>query len=63
MHTGFWFGSLKERCHLEYLGIYWMTILKWILRKMDRMAWNGLICSGWGRVAAFVNVVMNIRIL
>jgi hypothetical protein len=22
MHTGFWWGNLKERDHLEYLGVY-----------------------------------------
>jgi hypothetical protein len=27
MYTGFWWGHLKERCHLEDPGIVWRIIL------------------------------------
>ena len=30
---GFWWGNLKERDHLEDLGMDEMVILKWILMK------------------------------
>jgi len=43
MHTGFWWGNLKERYHLEDLGIDRRIILKWILNKLDWRVWSGLI--------------------
>jgi len=33
MHTGLWWGKLKERDHLEELRVDGRVILKWILRK------------------------------
>ena len=47
-NTGFWWGDLRERDHLEDLGVYWMIILKRILRKWDEGAWTGLSCLGIG---------------
>jgi hypothetical protein len=41
MHTGFWWGNLKERDHLEDLGLDRMIILKCILTFKCR---NGQIC-------------------
>ena len=37
VHTGFWLGSLRERDHLEDLGVDERVILrvKWILKKWD----------------------------
>jgi len=32
VHTGFWWGNLKERDHLEDLSIDWSIILKWVLK-------------------------------
>jgi len=40
-------GNLRERDHLEYLGIDGRIILKWIFRKWDGGAWTGLI---WHRI-------------
>jgi hypothetical protein len=34
-HTGFWWGDLRERGHLEDLGIDGKVILKWIFKKWD----------------------------
>jgi hypothetical protein len=35
MHTGFWWGNLRERDHLEDPGIDGRIILRWIFRKWD----------------------------
>ena len=52
MHTGFWWGDLRERDHLEEIGLDGRIILKWIFKKWDEEAWTGLIClrigtGGW----------------
>jgi len=41
--TGFWWGDLKERDHLVDLGVDGWIILKWIIKKLDRETWTGLI--------------------
>jgi hypothetical protein len=33
MHARFWWGNLKERDHLENLGVDGIVILKWVLKK------------------------------
>jgi hypothetical protein len=37
VHTGFWWGSLREGNHFEDLGVDEKIILKRILEKWDRM--------------------------
>ena len=34
VHAGFWCGYLKERGHLEDLGVDARIILKWIFKKL-----------------------------
>jgi hypothetical protein len=46
VHTGFWWGDLREGDHLGDRGIDGRIILKWILKKWDG-AWTVL---SWLRI-------------
>jgi len=35
VYTGFWWGNIRERNHLEGLGVDGRIILRWIFRKWD----------------------------
>jgi hypothetical protein len=48
-HTGFWWGNLRERDHLEDQGVDRRIILRWIFRKWDGGPWTGLIWFRMGR--------------
>ena len=47
VNTGFRWGNLRERDHLEDPGIDGRIILRWICRKWNVRAWTGLI---WLRI-------------
>jgi hypothetical protein len=62
VHTGFWWGDLREGNHLGDPGVDRRIILKCILRKWDGgMDWIELAQDrdGWW---ALVNAVMNLRV-
>ena len=46
VHTESWWGNLRERDHLEDLGVDGRVILKFIVT-WDKEAWTGLI---WHRI-------------
>jgi hypothetical protein len=47
VYTGFWWGNLRERQHLEDPRIIGRTILRWIFRKQDVGVLTGSI---WLRI-------------
>jgi len=47
VYTGFWWGNLRERDHLEDPGIDGRMILRQIFRKCEVGVWNGL---SWLRI-------------
>jgi hypothetical protein len=59
---GFWWDDLRERDHLEGLGLDGRIILKWTFRKWDGgMDWTEL-AQDRDRWRTLVNAVMNLRV-
>jgi len=47
VYTGFWWGNLRKRDHLENPGVDGRIILRWVFRKWNVGAWIG---SLWLRI-------------
>jgi hypothetical protein len=62
VHTGIWWGEVRERDHLEDLGVDGSIILKLIFKKWDGAIWNGLIWLRIGTGTGVLKAVMNLRI-
>ena len=61
MNTRFWCGNLREREHLEDLGIDGKIILRWIFRKYDGgMYWVDPV-QGRDRWRVLVNAALKLR--
>ena len=59
VHTGFWWGNMRERDHLEDKGLDGRIILKWNFRR--GVDWIDL-AQDRDRWRALVNAVRNIRV-
>jgi hypothetical protein len=47
VYTGFWWGNLRERDHLENPDVDGRIIIRWIFRKLGVELWTGSI---WLRI-------------
>ena len=53
MHVVSSWANLRERDHLESLGVEGKLMLEWILAESAWIAWTGLIGSGRGQLAGY----------
>jgi hypothetical protein len=61
VHTGFWWGGLREGDHLGDPGVYGSIILKWVKKWDGGMDWIEL-AQDRDRWRAVVNAIMNLRV-
>jgi hypothetical protein len=63
VHTGFWWGNLREGDHLKDPGIDGRIILRQNSRKWDGGAWTGLMAQDRDSWLSLVKVVLNLQVL
>jgi len=61
VHTGFWWGKLRERGHLDVLGIDGRLILKWSLKPRMGSGY-GLIWFRIGKSGSLLCTVMKLQV-
>jgi hypothetical protein len=62
VYTGYWWGNLRERDHLEDPGGDGRIILRWIFRNWvggHGLDWSAQDMDGW---RALLKAVMNLRV-
>jgi hypothetical protein len=62
MHTGFWWGDLREGDHLGDPGVDVRIKLEWIFKKWDSGMDRIELAQDTDRWRALVNAVMNLRV-
>jgi hypothetical protein len=63
VHTGSWWGDLREKDHLEDPDEDGRIILKWIFKKWDELSRDRIdLAQNRERLRALVNAVMNLRV-
>jgi hypothetical protein len=57
VRTGFWWGrNLRNVDHLKDLDVEGRIIIKWFFKKLDGVAWSGLIWHRTGTVRGYLRM-------
>jgi hypothetical protein len=62
VHTGFWWGDLRESDHLEDLDVNGTIGLKLIFKNLDGETGCFNLAQNRDSLRAFVNTAMNLRV-
>ena len=61
-YTGFWWGNLRERDHLEEPGVNGRIILRWVFMKWGCVGMDWIeLAQDRDKWRALVSAVMNLR--